>query len=233
MSANVCQAPLEPTVAYESPALFEDPLTLVPRALTKLFSLWVTATYPFASVGKNLSMHYTTTVSRRFSGRIKIGNFVIIRRHAWINAVGLASPGDVKIVVDDYTVINSQCVISAKNRIHIEDHVMVSACSLIMDHNHAFEDVARPIDAQGSTLGGTIRIERGCWIGHGAAIICNQGDLVLGRNCVVAANALVTRSFPPYSVIIGNPGRLAKQFDPAKGVWVGATGRPMSADESV
>jgi len=50
---------------------------------------------------------------------------------------------------------------------------------------------------------------------------------VIGRNSVIAANALVTRSFPPYSVIVGNPARLAKQYDPAKESWIGPTARQL------
>jgi acetyltransferase-like isoleucine patch superfamily enzyme len=50
--------------------------------------------------------------------------------------------------------------------------------------------------------------------------VCTRGELVLGRNCVVGANALVTQSFPPYSVIFGNPARVIKQFDPARNKWV-------------
>jgi len=210
----------------------EDPLSFFPRALTKLFSLWVSTTYPFHSRGTKLSIHYTTLLSRQIAPTIKLGNSVIIRNHAWINTFDLSGPDDIKIIIDDNCVINAQCVISAKNSIHIESEVMVSACSLIMDHNHAYEDISLPIQAQGLTPGGTIRIERGCWIGHGAAIVCGQGELVLGRNSVVSANALVTRSFPPNSVIIGNPARLAKQFDPAKGTWTGGTGRPMAMNET-
>ena len=138
--------------------------------------------------------------------------------------------GGVKIVIDDHCVINAQAVISAKNNIHLERNVMVSACALIMDHNHAYEDVAKPIQGQGSTPGGTIRIEQGCWIGHGAAIVCGKGELVIGRNSVIAANALVARSFPPYSVIVGNPARLARKFDSVKGIWVGATEHPVGGE---
>lgn len=100
-----------------------------------------------------------------------------------------------------------------------------------MDHNHAYEDVRLPIQEQGLTPGGTIRIEQGCWIGHGAAIVASQGELVLGRNSVVAANALVTRSFPPNSVIVGNPARLARQFDPVKGIWIGGARHSASVSE--
>jgi acetyltransferase-like isoleucine patch superfamily enzyme len=210
---------------------FEDPLNLLSLAVTKLYSWWVGATYPFASKGIDLFIHHTTILTRRVAPGIRLGNSVIIRNHAWINTFDLVDVGGAKIVIDDNCVINAQCVISAKNNVHLERDVMVSACSLIMDHNHAYEDVARPIQGQGVTPGGTIRIEQGCWIGHGAAIICSQGELVLGRNSVVAANALVTRSFPPYSVIVGNPARLARQFDTAKGTWVGGTGRPVTVHD--
>jgi|HubBroStandDraft_2_1064218.scaffolds.fasta_scaffold46227_3 acetyltransferase-like isoleucine patch superfamily enzyme len=211
---------------------FEDPFNVVSGAISQLYSFWVSATYPFASKGSNLVIHPTTMLNRRVAPGIKLGNSVIFRNHAWVNTFDLSGvKGDVKIVIEDHCVINAQCVISAKNKIHLEPYVMVSACALIMDHNHAYEDIGAPIQKQGLTPGGTIRIEEGCWIGHGAAIVCSQGELVLGRNSVVAANALVTRSFPPNSVIVGNPARLARQFDPAKGIWLGGAGRAVPVSE--
>jgi acetyltransferase-like isoleucine patch superfamily enzyme len=68
--------------------------------------------------------------------------------------------------------------------------------------------------------GGKIRIESGCWIGFRAAIVCGKGELVIGKNSVVGANSVVTRSVPPYSVVTGNPARVVKQYDVAKGKWV-------------
>jgi acetyltransferase-like isoleucine patch superfamily enzyme len=133
------------------------------------------------------------------------------------------------IIVDNGCVIMRGVQISARNRIHIERDAVISASVLIMDHNHEYENISRPIKEQGITAGGTILIEQGCWIGYGAAIVCNQGELILGRNSVVAANALVTRSFPPYSVVVGNPARLARQYDAAKGIWVGGSGHPVAS----
>ncbi|MGB9419511.1 MAG: acyltransferase [Candidatus Acidiferrum sp.] len=209
----------------------EDPLNLLSYAFAKLYTFWLSTTYPFASIGSNLSIHPTIVLSRRVAPRIKIGNFVIIRNNAWLNAFDLTeTDAGATIIIDDHCVINAQAVISAKNNIHLERDVMVSACALVMDHNHAYEDVTRPIQAQGATPGGTIRIEQGCWIGHGAAIVCGQGELVIGRNSVVAANSLVTRSFPPYSVIVGNPARLARKFDTVKGIWVGGNERPVVSE---
>jgi acetyltransferase-like isoleucine patch superfamily enzyme len=211
---------------------FEDPLNLFPRAMIKLYSLWVSATYAFAGKGHNLSIHYTTLLNKRMAPAIKLGNSVMIRKDVWLNTFDLSGAKDeLKIIIDDNCLIGARDVISARNSIHIERNVIIGTSVLIQDHNHAYEDITLPIKAQGLTAGGTIRIEQGCWIGHNAAIVCGQGALVVGRNSVVAANSLVTKSIPPYSVVIGNPAKLARQFDPAKGFWVGGTGRPVQVSE--
>lgn len=199
----------------------EDPLRLPSRITTKLYSWWVRATYPFASIGRDVEIHYPWDFRRYLARRVKLGNSVLIGKDVQF---GVSCPngenGEPMIVIEDGCVIQRRCQISAKNRVHLEPGVLVSASVLIMDHNHVFEDITRPIKDQGISTGGTIRIEQGCWIGFGAAVVCNQGELVLGRNSVVAANALVTKSCPPNSVLVGNPARVARYFDAAKNAWM-------------
>jgi acetyltransferase-like isoleucine patch superfamily enzyme len=197
----------------------QDPLRVLPRALTKLYSIWVSLTYPFVSVGRNLSAHYTCRLDKHSAAAIKLGNSICLGKDAWLN-VPKGAQGNVGLVIDDNCRIGSRCQISAKNSIHVEHDVIISPSVLVMDHNHEYEDTVLPILKQGITQGGTIRIGEGSWIGHCAAIICSRGELTVGRNCVIGANSVVTRSIPPYSVVAGNPARVVKTFDPAKQAWI-------------
>jgi acetyltransferase-like isoleucine patch superfamily enzyme len=90
--------------------------------------------------------------------------------------------------------------------------VVLESDVLVMDHSHAYEDVSSPISLQGTTPGGIIRLGEGCRIGPRAAILCsNKGEVVLGANCVVAPGAVVTRSFPANSSLVGNPARAVQK----------------------
>jgi len=222
----------EPVMLGETARSYSsDPLSMVPRILNKLYSLWVSATYPFAKCGSRLSIHCSVELLRPHAAHIKLGNDVLIGKDAWLNVAGeVDCHADPAIVIDDGCVIARRAQISARNSIHLERDVMLAASVIIMDHNHAFEDISRPICDQGVTSGGRIRIEAGCWIGHGAAILCDREDLVIGRNSVVAANAVVTRGCPPYSVLSGNPARVVKQFDPVKQAWVLGSSRSASPE---
>jgi acetyltransferase-like isoleucine patch superfamily enzyme len=215
---------------------FEDPLSYLARGISRLYSWWICAIYPFASRGSGLTVHFPFRLSRRGADQISLGNSITIGKDAWLNTVGEAF-ADAKIVIGDNCNIGARDIFSAKNSIKIESDVMIATAVLIQDHHHAYEDITAPISHQGVTDGGTIRIGQGCWIGQGAAIVCNEGELVIGANSVIGSNALVTRSFPPNSVIVGNPARLARQFNPARGAWIGGeagrTGTPDTLRKSV
>ncbi len=197
----------------------EDPLSLISRVKTKLYTTWISCTYPFISRGKKISVHYSCVLSRQAASHIKLGSAIVIRKDTWLNVI-VGRVGEIKLTIEDNCSLGYRTSISAKNSIHLERNVIIAASVLIQDHNHAYEDINYPIREQGVTAGGRVRIEEGCWIGQGVAIVCSKGELVIGRNSVVGANSVVTKSFPPYSVIVGSPARLAKQYDPMKNVWV-------------
>jgi acetyltransferase-like isoleucine patch superfamily enzyme len=214
----------------------EDPLELIPRCRTKAYSLWLRWFYPFASIGKGVSFHFTSSIYRPRANRISLGNGVSLREFAWLNVVDEDPQGDPIILLEDNCHVGFGSIISARNRIYLERNVLIGQMALIIDHNHSYEDITTPIVNQGTNEGGTIRICQGTWIGHGASIICPRGELTIGRNCVVAANSMVMRSIPDYSVVAGFPATIIRQYDPERKQWR-AGGRKESgvagADESI
>jgi acetyltransferase-like isoleucine patch superfamily enzyme len=198
---------------------FEDPLSWIPRIATKLHSLWLTWTYPFVSVGGKFSIHHSCELRRSIASHIKIGSSVLLTRDVWLNIPVIPDHEEPVIILDDNVQIGRRCQISGKNRIHFERNAILASDVLVMDHNHAYEDVNIPILDQETTPGGTIRIEEECWIGLGAVIVCSQGELVIGKHSIVAANSMVTHSIPPYSVVAGNPARVVRYYDPIAQTW--------------
>lgn len=217
-----------------SRARSQDPLKFIPRVLRKLHTEWLRMTYPFAAMGSKTSIHPTCFIDRKNAHRIKLGRDIRIEKGT---CLGLSVPpeeeGEPLIIIEDNCVIHWRTQLGAKNLIHIERDVTIAQDVLIVDQNHAYEDVTAPICDQGFTPGGKIRIGQGTYVGHGAAIIASRGELVLGRNCYVAAHAVVTRSAPAYSVLSGNPAMIVRQYDPNKQAWVVGPVRPAEREPAV
>lgn len=203
------------------PAVSEDfLLRSFPRLAAKVHTLWLKATYPFAAFGEKVSIPFSCQISRSMAPGISLGDNVTLSRDVWLNVAPGSENSEAKIILGNGCEIGRRSTISARNRIVLEADVLMAPSVLIMDHNHEYSDVDVPIRHQGVTRGGRIFIERNCWLGHGAVIVCNRGELTIGRNSVVGANAVVTRSFPAYSVIAGNPATLIRTYDRQTGNWV-------------
>ena len=197
----------------------EDPLRIIFRGRTWLYTRWIKYTYPFANFERGTSVTHSCDIRRSTARAISIGKEVYLGPDVWLNvAEGVGGPRP-KIVLDAGCRIGRRSTISARNHIHLEEDVLTAPSVFIMDHNHVYSDVSKPIHAQGVTSGGTITIGRNCWLGCGVVVLSGQKDLVIGRNSVLAANAVVTQSFPDFSVIAGNPAKLVRIYDPETEKW--------------
>ncbi len=77
---------------------------------------------------------------------------------------------------------------------------------------------------QGVSTGGTIVIEENCWPGCGSMVLASGGKIVIGRNSVIGAYAVVTESCPPCSIVVGDPARVVKQWDAVSLSWARVIG---------
>lgn len=100
--------------------------------------------------------------------------------------------------------------ITAVNKIHIGDGCLTGKWVTITDNNHGtteFEDLEVKPDIRKVCSKGSVIIGNNVWIGDKATIL---SGVKIGDGTVVAANCVVTKDVPAYSVVVGNPARILK-----------------------
>lgn len=90
--------------------------------------------------------------------------------------------------------------------LEIGDDCIVGPYFSCHPENHVFDHIQLPIRLQGVERKG-IKIGANCWIGAKVAIL---DGVEVGEGSVIAAGAILTQSFPPYSIIGGVPARVLR-----------------------
>lgn len=91
--------------------------------------------------------------------------------------------------------------------ITIGKDVLMGQEVIMMATSHRYSRTDLPIMAQGEEDEKPITIGDGAWIGTRAIIL---PGVEIGHDSIVGAGAVVTKSFPPYSIVGGVPARLLK-----------------------
>jgi acetyltransferase-like isoleucine patch superfamily enzyme len=97
--------------------------------------------------------------------------------------------------------------------ITIEDDVLIGAGVHFYTNNHKFSDPTTPILHQGyppTTEEDAIIVRQGSWIGAGVILL---PGVEIGENSVIGAGAVVSKSVPPRSIFVGNPGKVIRNLD--------------------
>jgi acetyltransferase-like isoleucine patch superfamily enzyme len=140
-------------------------------------------------------------------GELRLDPGVVIQRGATLSV----RPGSTLAIGADSR-LGPDVVISVAREVTLGRSVLTAARCYISDHNHEFSNPDLPVLRQGMTPPRPVVIGEGSWLGIN---VCVLAGVSLGRNCVVAANSVVTSSFPDYSVIGGAPARLLRSTGPA------------------
>ncbi|HEY6758836.1 MAG TPA: acyltransferase [Baekduia sp.] len=104
------------------------------------------------------------------------------------------------------TVMGQECTISAFQHVSIGRECILADRVMLIDFDHGVVEVERPIRAQG-IYKRDVRVGHNVWVGYGA---CFLRGAVVGDNCVVGTNSVVTKDVPANAVIAGAPARLLR-----------------------
>ena len=162
------------------------------------------------SIGRKTRIDFSVFIHRAGrGGTISIGDHCTVgrrRRHYWAGY-----PSQTRLVVwgdDAEIVIGNNCHLNgvsvcARRSVRIADDCLFAAGIQILDSDtHRIDSLRRTAELDDPA---PIVLGKNVWVGLNAIIL--KGTTI-GDNCVVGAGAVVKGTFPPDSIIAGNPARV-------------------------
>jgi len=167
------------------------------KILKKIYS-YSQSKIGFKSFGKNSAIKLPYRIWNKDC--IEIGNNVFIVENSFfaISKIFKYQKFTPKVKIGDNVRIGSNFFLSSIDEISIEENVIISDRVFISDHAHQYKDVKKP------------------FIGVNAVIM---PGVVIGKNSVVGASSVVTKSIPDFSVVGGIPARIIKKYSKKTKKW--------------
>ena len=156
--------------------------------------------------GRGSKIYHSVRMDTPPYRRFWLGRRSVVESYCCINnAVG-------DVTIGDYTRIGIHCTVIGP--VCIGSHVNLAQGITVTALNHNFGDAARRIDEQGVSTKPVV-IGDDVWIGANAVIL---PGVTIGRHCVIAAGAVVTKDVPDYTLAGGVPAKTIKDISPTKPV---------------
>jgi acetyltransferase-like isoleucine patch superfamily enzyme len=155
-----------------------------------------------------------------FRLRGKAGGRVTVGYKSMVKATIAFDRGEGRVSIGERSFIGKSLIVCAE-QVTIGDDVLISWGVTIVDHNsHSIYASDRSSDnelwweGRKDWTNVTVRpvvVGNRSWIGFGASIL---KGVVIGEGAVVAANSVVTKDVPPWTIVAGNPARVIRSLEP-------------------
>jgi acetyltransferase-like isoleucine patch superfamily enzyme len=157
----------------------------------------------FAAFGKDSIVHRPDWIAH--PEKIEIGSSVLMFHGLWLSAEqptwDRSGPA---VRIGSHVGIRPYVTISASESITIEDNVIISAFTTVIDADHTFAN-GLPNVMHNPMVSSPVRIGEGTWIGERVAVLRGAD---IGRCCIIGANSVVRGAIPDYSIAVGAPARV-------------------------
>lgn len=140
---------------------------------------------------------------------LRLGKNVSIGQYSWINMKDYFKSGKPTLSIGDNCYIGRFTQINAWYDVQIEENVLIADRVFISDADHFYNDISKPIIDQGDFYKASIYVKSGAWIGIGSVIL---PGVTIGKNSIIAANSVVTKDVPDFTIYAGIPAKFLKKI---------------------
>lgn len=109
------------------------------------------------------------------------------------------------ISIGDYSGIGKNCSVAPYTS--IGNNVMMGPEVIMYSRNHNIDRIDIPMSKQGFKDFEPIKIGNDVWIGRRVIILPGVN---IGKGSVIGAAAVIAKDVPPYSIVVGNPGKVIR-----------------------
>jgi acetyltransferase-like isoleucine patch superfamily enzyme len=178
---------------------------LGPRVMSELRKRWVLARHPHGNVrfGEGVYLGPGFSLHMPGHGTFEVGDRVEFRRDFRAEV-----EGDGRISIGTESKFTYSVLMQCSTSIDVGDRVMFGQTTIVVDGQHRFRDLTKPMLDQGYDFH-PLTIEDDATITTKCTIMAN-----IGTRAFIGANAVVTRDIPPYTVAVGAPARPIDYFGP-------------------
>lgn len=147
---------------------------------------------------------------------IYVGSNTAIGEYSWLN-VNSRTKNEIRIKIGNNSFIGRRNFFSSGRQIIFGDYVLTAADCKFVCATHLSGNPFLPYINSGVSDQDSIKVGTNCFFGVGATVI---GNVDVGYGSVVAAHALVLKDVPPFSLVVGNPGKVKKRYSFVRNEWI-------------